>query len=274
MKIFITGTTGFIGRNVAEYYKEHEIFEYKRYTDILTGLLYFKPDLIINCAAEIYNVDLMWGSNIGLVYQLLEYMKEKGSNSQLIQIGSSAEYGPLPHPGSETDRINPVDIYQATKGSATLFCQGYARTYNLDISIARPYSVYGKYEKPHRLFPRLWKACTLNESIKLYSGFHDFINIDDFVRGIDILVQKKDKPLGDIVNFGSGIQYSNKDVLDAFEKITGKKAPVEIIDTMVKVYESDVWICNTTYAKEKYNFEVKYGLNDGIKKFLEEANYA
>lgn len=164
-------------------------------------------------------------------------------------------------------------MYQATKGAGTLLCQGYARQYKLDITVARAYSVYGKYEKPHRLFPRLWRAFQINQPMKLFHGFHDFIYIDDFVRGIDMILNTDNKPLGDIVNLGSGTQYSNQEVLDLFESVTGRTAPVEVVPSMAKEFESEVWLCNTTYAKEKYGFETKYTLAQGIEDFLNTANY-
>jgi nucleoside-diphosphate-sugar epimerase len=179
----------------------------------------------------------------------------------------------LPKPSAETDRINPVDMYQATKGAATLLCQGYARQYKLDISIARPYSVYGKYEKPHRLFSRLWRSYKNNEPMKLYQGFHDFIYIDDFIRGIDILLNTVNKPLGDIVNFGSGEQYSNFTVSDIFEQVSGITAPIEIVQSMAKEFESDVWICNTKYAEQQYGFKIQTNLKDGIEKLLAMNSY-
>lgn len=272
MKIFLTGTQGFIGRNLLEFYHGHEIFEHRRYMDIGAKLDYFKPDLIIHCAAEIYKPDEMWKSNMVMVYDILDYVKNKPS-TKLIHIGSSSEYGPVPRAAAETDRINPIDMYQATKGAGTLLCQGYARQYKLDITVARAYSVYGKYEKPHRLFPRLWRAFQLDQPMKLFHGYHDFIYIDDFVRGIDTILNAEDKPLGDIVNLGSGIQYSNQEVLDLFEKITNKKGAVEVVPSMAKEFESEVWLCDTTYAKEQYGFETVYTLEQGIKEFLKTADY-
>lgn len=272
MKIFLTGSSGFIGRHLLKFYENHEVFEHKRWLDVGAKLCYFKPDVIINCAAEIYKPEQMFIPNIHWTSECLEYVRMYPT-TKMIQIGSSSEYGPLPRPSAETDRINPVDMYQATKGAATLLCQGYARQYKLDISIARPYSVYGAYEKPHRLFPRLWRAFKQDESMKLFHGFHDFIYIDDFIRGIDILVNRNDKPLGDIVNFGSGTQYSNFTVLAMFEQITGRTAPVEMIHTMAKDFESDVWICNTEYAKKQYGFTADIGLTEGITKLLEMDSY-
>ena len=270
MKFFITGSTGFIGKNLVKFYNNFEVFEFQRQMDLEKSLNYFQPDVIINCAAEIYNSEIMIKPNLLNTIECLEYVK-KHSNTKMIQIGSSAEYGPMNKPSKENDRINPVDMYQGTKGASTLLCQGYARQYNLNIVVARPYSVYGPEEKPHRLFPRLYKAFIKNHPMELYQGYHDFIYIDDFIQGIDILIKKGIK--GDIVNFGSGIQYSNFEVADLFKKIIGKDAPITIQNFMSKSYESEVWICDTEYSKTEYGFQVKYTLETGIKKFLEIANY-
>lgn len=268
MKIFITGTTGFIGHSLKDFYQpEHKVIEYIRGTDITLDLNKHQPDVIINCAGEIYNADKMYATNIGLVEELLEWMKQN-PNTKLIQIGSSAEYGPVPRPTSEQDRINPVDVYQATKGAASLMCQGYARQFNLSTSVARVYSAYGHYERPHRLFPRLYRAFFNNEPMTLYSGVHDFIYIDDFVRGIDLLVNTKTPP-GEIVNFGSGQQHTNLEVLELWKEITGIKNPmVTYQNHMNKQFESSVWCCNTDYLKLQYNFKLDYTLESGIKDFI------
>jgi len=267
MKIFLTGTNGFIGRNLLEYYIDHELFEYDRSANIKDQLFKIRPDLIIHCAAEIYDYQLMRKSNIDLLYDILEYTKDF-PNTQMIFIGSSSEYGPTPKAASETDRLNPIDLYQATKGAGTLLCQGFARQFLLDITIIRAYSVYGKYEKSHRLFPRLWRSFFLNEPMNLFHGFHDFIYIDDFIRGIDNIIKKDNKPVGDIVNLGSGIQYSNAEVFELFKKITKKVAPVTFISTMAKEFETELWCCDTTYAKEQYGFETNFTLEDGINNYI------
>jgi len=272
MKIFITGASGFIGRNLTEHWKNHQVTAWNRHLDLFEQLLIANPDLVIHCAAEIYQPVLMWQANLDLTKTCLDYVKSRPW-TKMIHIGSSSEYGPRSSPSAETDRINPVDMYQATKGMATLLCQGYARTWDLNVKIARPYSVYGRYEKPHRLFPRLWRAFNLDQPMTLFDGQHDFIYIDDFVRGLDILINDTGHRPGDIVNFGSGQQYSNLAVLEKFQQVTGRIAPVTHVPGMAKAFETECWQCDCAYAQSAYGFECTYDLESGIRDFLDTAKY-
>lgn len=275
MKIFITGSTGFVGQNLVEYYTQrgHEVYTYRRDEHLHESLHKFKPDAIINSAAEIYDYQYMFEPNILMVQTILEYVRECEQWCCVVQIGSSSEYGPTDHSTAEDELLKPVDYYQATKGAATLMCQGWARLHHLPIWIVRPYSVYGPGERPHRLFPRLFRAFNYDEPMTLYQGHHDFIYISDFVRGIDLVLQHWDLAPGEIVNFGSGIQTSNFDLLDTWTKITGKTdAPVAKVAEMKKAFENNVWVCDTAKSF-KLGFDCEYNLETGIRDFLIKANY-
>ena len=269
MKILITGTTGFLGRSLADYFgTTHEVIEHTRTSVRLSGAIYIhKPDIIIHCAGEIYKTDVMYDTNVGMVNEILESVREYCPGCRVIQIGSSAEYGPMNRATSETDPINPVDVYQATKGAATLLCQAYARQYGLKTMVARIYSGYGIHERPHRLFPTLYRAFFNDEPMTLYQGYHDFIYIEDFVRAIDQVKDFVWEP-GEIINFGSGRQHSNFEVLEAWERITGRTAPVEKRDQLSKAYESTVWVCDNTKLRIRCGFQLQYDLEAGIQDFI------
>lgn len=275
MKIFITGATGFVGQNLVDYYtrRGHEVYAFRR-DEILTECLNdFAPDAIINSAAEIYDPEHMFEPNIVMVQTILEYVRKCEQYCRLIQIGSSSEYGPTDHSTAEDELLKPVDYYQATKGAGTLMCQGWARFFNLPIWIVRPYSVYGPGERPHRLFPRLYRAFNYNESMTLYQGYHDFIYINDFIRGIDLVLQTWDLAPGEIVNFGSGTQTSNFDLLDLWIRITNNtEAPVAKVAEMKKAFENTVWVCDVAKSF-KLGFDCEYNLETGIRDFLLKAKY-
>lgn len=269
MKIFITGSTGFIGQNLVKFYKNQEIFEFKRYMNINEKLAYFNPDVIINCAAEIYDKEKMWDANVLLTKSCLDFCVKK-TDTILIQLGSSSEYGKANKPTKETDPIDPTDMYAGTKGIATLMCQTYSKSYGIDVTIIRPYSLYGPGERPHRLFPNLWKSFKLNHPMNLVMGVHDFCYIDDFVDAIDLVIQSKNREPGDILNVSSGVESSNLEVFKLFQKITGVLGNVTLLD---KVVTQPVWQSNIDKIKSKYNWQPKNSLETGIKLFLERANY-
>jgi UDP-glucuronate 4-epimerase len=271
MKIFITGANGFIGKNFCEYYQNETVYPYYR-GDLAAELADFAPDVILNSAAEIYQSHLMWDSNVLLTRQCLEYVRQNPKTA-MIQIGSSSEYGSVDRATCELDPIRPSDMYQATKGISTLLCQGYAHTYQLDVVIIRPYSVYGKHEKPHRLFPRLWRAFMLQEPMTLYQGWHDFIYIVDFMNGVNRILGASNRRRGDIVNLGTGRQFSNFDVADAFEKVLGSTAPITRVDKLNKQFESTTWVCDVGYAQEEYGVRCEFDLHEGIRHFIDSASY-
>jgi nucleoside-diphosphate-sugar epimerase len=269
MKIFVTGSTGFIGQNLVQRYKDHEVFEFHRKLNLRDSLRYFKPDLIINCAAEIYNRDEMFAVNVSLVKECLDYVKEF-PNTKMIQLGSSSEYGPVNRPTKETDPIQALDMYSGTKGMATLLCQSYARSYNLDIIVVRPYSPYGPGERPHRLFPALWRSFKLDKPMDLVLGVHDFCYIDDFVDALNSVIESDNRTPGELINISSGVQVSNTDVLTAFRKVSGKEGLVDVKNNFTT---PPIWTADISHIKTKYKWRPKISLEQGISKFLEKANY-
>lgn len=273
MKIFITGSTGFVGKNLVEFYslRGHTVYPYRRTENLARALNDFAPDAIINSGAEIYDPALMFEANIVLTQTCIEYVK-RHDTCRMVQIGSSSEYGPTDHATSESTPLKPVDVYQATKGAASLMCQGWARQFGLPIWIVRPYSVYGSGERDRRLFPALYRAFVHNQPMTLYQGYHDFIYIKDFVRGIDCVLNEWRPSPGEIFNFGSGVQTSNFELLDLFEKVQGHRAPVAKISVLSKPFEHTTWVCDTSKTT-KLGFKCDYDLETGIKDFLMKAKY-
>lgn len=267
MRLFITGSSGFIGSNLAKYYKAHDLYLYKRNENLLSAMKGFNPDVIINCAAEIYDTNKMWESNYCLTDKCLYYAKNY--NCKMIQLGSSSEYGTSDEPTDETHPLNGSDPYSITKKEASRLCIEYGKNLNTEICIVRPYSPYGPGEKQHRLFPKLWKSFKLNEEINLTMGSHDFCYIDDFIEGINCLIENTFE-FGEAYNISSGIEHSNVEVLEIFRKLTGKLGNVRLVNKMTTPKH---WISNCNKMKKTFNWEPYYTLEMGIEKFLKVADY-
>lgn len=262
MNIFLTGSTGFVGSNLAKRLYGHDIYCLKR-GEKMSVVKRFNPDVIFHVAAELYDENKMFESNVKLTYDLLDCTKYIPYKS-FVYVGSSSEYGRKNLPLKETDSLSPETMYEATKGAGSLLCQAFASSYDKPITIARPFSLYGIGQQHNKLMPAIYNAHKSKKFFNLSDGVHDWIYIDDFVDGLLMLMNGGK----DIVNFGSGIQSSNKQVLEIFEKILNTK--IETVHTdKIRTYDSEHWVCDTNYAKNKYGFYCKYSLEEGIKKYVE-----
>jgi len=94
--------------------------------------------------------------------------------------------------------------------------------HDLPVCIIRPFSVTGIGEQAGHLIPTLIRSCLIGEEI----GFapdpvHDFIDIQDVADAISGLSRS-----AGIYEVGSGIGYTNKQVLELVEDISGTKANI------------------------------------------------
>jgi nucleoside-diphosphate-sugar epimerase len=271
MKILITGTSGFIGSNLMNYYRQlgHQVYGPGRHDPMQFSLEKFQPDLIINSAAEIYNTVDMLTANVSSVQTLIAWCQHNPA-TRLIQIGSSSEYGPNDAVTAETTPARPIDCYGASKLAATVLCQAWAQQHNLDIVVVRLYSPYGPGERAHRLFPRFWQAFELGREMNLVNGVHDFTYIEDVVAAIDSVAKSPDRTPGEIINICSGQQHSNYTIWKIFEAQTGKKAPVTFDPRFVT---PRVWIGDNTVLTNKYHWQPKFDIFAGIDAFVQRACY-
>lgn len=255
MKIFLTGYNGFLGKNVRKFYSSEFIIFYQREQDITDALMRSNPDLIINCACEIYDSTKMWEVNVDLVTKIIDYCERYGK--RLIHFGSSSEYGDSSIPTSETHPLNGKDAYASSKKEATMRCLNS----NAEIAVIRPYSPYGWGEKSHRLFPRFVRSFLYNEPMHLKQGVHDFCYIDDFMQGVHLVIKNN---ITGPINISSGIQSTNMQVLDAFRKCTGTAGNVTLIDEMST---PAVWQCDNTLIKS-LGWKPLNDLEQGVGKLL------
>lgn len=266
MKLFLTGATGFIGQHIHKKYED--VVPFFRNEDLVSKLYETKPDVIVNCAAEIYNTKQMWDVNVSFVSIILNYLIDK-PEVKFIQIGSSSEYGYVNKPSDESDPTKPKDYYSLTKSIASLMCQKFASCYETNVCIIRPYSPFGVGEKTHRLFPRLLQAFKYDRPMELARGVHDFLYIEDFMSAFDTILKSNCDP-GEVINVSSGVETSNTEVYKIFKQIAKKEAPVTFVDKFVTY---PVWKCDNSHLKFKYNWMPKFSLQTAIEEFYKTDFY-
>lgn len=273
MKLLITGANGFLGKNLAEYYesKGNEVIKWTRRDNLLNSFEQ-NPDVVIHTAAEIYEPDDMFASNIMLTNNVLVLSRNYGVK-KLMLLGSSSEYGRKNLPMSETDVLEPTNMYEGTKAAATLLAQGFANECGLQTTVVRPFTIVGRYEKPHKFFPTLYRKWKLDEELELAPGYHDVVFIDEFLGIFDKILNYQETKKFNIVNIGSGIQWSNNEIVSWFEDLLVYKYKIKQVPQM-RSFDSCNWVSNSDSMRKYFTFEdnIMYSyFADGIERFINDC---
>ena len=104
--------------------------------------------------------------------------------------------------------LEPVTAYAASKAAATLLALGLAATDGLELTVLRPFHVYGKGEAPHRFWPALGEAARQGRDFPMTSGeqVRDFTPVEfvakEFFRHLTATPPPPGRPL--VCNVGTG----------------------------------------------------------------------
>ena len=144
-----------------------------------------KPKTIFNLAAygaysKQKNVGLTYETNVLGTVNILENCT---TEMVYIHAGSSSEYGFNCTAPKETDPVEPNSHYAVSKVSAAYTLDYYAKVHKLNTLNLRLYSIYGGWEEPDRLIPRLVEENLKGQLPPLVSPdiSRDFVYVDDCV---------------------------------------------------------------------------------------------
>ncbi len=265
MKILFTGATGFIGGHLkARLEREgHQIVCFGR--DSRIGETWTaRFDAVINCMGELDRLDMMAETNTRQLIDFLNLFRLNGSG-RFIQIGSSSETGPIEGPRHEETFCRPSNLYEATKLAATNLCLGYAAQFDLDVCVARPFTVYGPNDKARKMLPTMWRAFCEHQTLHCYPAGHDWIHVDDFVSGIVALLNAPAAiTRGQIFHFGTGISTPNEKIVEMFSHSVGGGLDVVYHTEKLRPYDVTDWRADSTKARTMLGWEPQTPIGKGI----------
>ncbi len=312
MKIFLTGSEGFIGSHLAEKLvkKGHDLTclvlynsfnswgwldkinkKVKKNIRIVTGdireefainkILKKNTEVIINLAALI-GIPYSYRSpksyfetnSIGLMNILNSSIN---SNVQkIIHVSTSEVYGtPKYLPIDEKHLVAAQSPYAASKIAADQIALSYHKSFNVPVSILRPFNTFGPRQSLRAIIPTIVTQALNKKIIKLGSLYptRDLTYIDDTTDAFIAALNKK-KDIGEIINIGSGFEISIKNLVTRISKIIGRKLSIqqESLRERPKKSEVDRLQANTKKAKKLLNWSpklaTKSAFNNSLKKTI------
>jgi len=285
-KILITGATGFIGTHlIPQLIKNHKVVGISKNkikssknfissnVDITNKNLKIKNKYtdIIHMAAHSdvtycnLNPTKCYELNVKSTQKMLEIARKNDSN--FIFLSSSHVYGnPIKQPIVEDSVCNPSTHYASSKKMSEILCETYAKTYGLDIQVARLFSVYGPKSPKSNLIFNIIDQIINNSKIILGNTYpkRDFIFISDVIIGLTKILNSKKKGF-QIYNLGSGKSTSVENIVKNCLDISNKK--LKIISLKEKRRENEITDIQANISKMKKEFKWKTEIS--LKKGLE-----
>ena len=297
--VLVTGGAGFLGKRVVADLKsrgyedifvprsaEHDLTEQSKVRDLIRSV---QPDLVIHLAAVVggiganqENPGKYFYDNLMMGVMLIEECR-LGGVEKVVSVGTICAYPKFaPIPFKEDDIWNgyPEETnapYGLAKKMLLVQSQAYRQQYNFNGVYLLPVNLYGPednfHERSSHVIPALIKKCldakASNASeIVLWgdgSPTREFLYVDDAARGIVDAAEKYNE--SDPVNLGSGSEISIKDLSEKIAAATGFKGRITW-DTN-KPNGQPRRKLDTNRAKERFGFEAKVQLEEGLKQTID-----
>lgn len=263
-KVLLTGGSGFIGRNIIEYFSDSEKYEIIAPTskelniideDAVTNFLeenYF--DIVLNFAVYGDGIDKSKDGTKMLEYNLRMFLNfEKNSHlfGKMYYAGSGAEYDKRydicsVNENDEGARI-PVDQYGLMRYTIDRIIRKSKNIYGLKI-----FGIYGKYEPWNRRFISNC-CCKAIKDIPLsirQNVYFDYIWIEDFLKILEKLMDIT--PTEHVYNVTTGQRIDLLTLAKTVLEISGKDLPILVCN---EGYGNEYTSDNSRLIKELGGFE-------------------
>tara|TARA_B100000768_G_scaffold181299_1_gene203725 strand:+ start:899 stop:1900 length:1002 start_codon:yes stop_codon:yes gene_type:complete len=214
-------------------------------------------------------------TNIMGTLNLLE--ASRNSNVELfVQTSTSEVYGSSQYsPIDEQHPLNAQSPYAATKIAADQLALSYYRSFDLPVSIIRPFNTFGPRQSLRAFIPTIiTQILSSKKKIKLgnLNSKRDFSYVSDTVRGFTSCIGKK-KCLGQAINLGTGVVFSMQETLDLITEYIGKDVIFEIDKKRLRPKKSEVdhLLSANNFAKKIINWEPEFKNKSGFKRGLQQT---
>jgi len=305
--VLITGADGFIGSHLTELlvskgYQVKALSQYNSFNnwgwledinckdkvEVITGDIrdphYCKQitkdiDIIFHLAALIaipYSYvapDSYVDTNINGTLNICQAAKENG-NIRVIHTSTSEVYGTAQYvPIDEKHPMQPQSPYSATKIAADAMAMSFYNSFELPVTIARPFNTYGPRQSARAVIPTIITQIANGvKEIKLgdLSPTRDFSYVEDTCRGF-IALAEEDATIGETINIGSNFEISIADTLSIIKELMRSDVKFITDEQRMRPEKSEVfrlW-CDNTLIEKLTGFKPQVDIQEGLQRTID-----
>jgi GDP-L-fucose synthase len=295
MKVFVSGGSGMVGRNLVSHLKKHtkaevffpnskelNLFDYEKTKIYLENI---KPDAVVHCAGLVGGIE----ANIAKPYSFLHSNTLLGINlvhacvnqkiRKLINLASSCMYpkdcmGSLKEEDILSGSLEPTNEgYAIAKITVSKLCEYVKKEHGLDYKTIIPCNLYGKYDKfdpdKSHMIPavirKIHQAKKSKTSPTIWgdgNARREFMFVEDLSDFITYTLENYND-IDSIMNVGLGYDFSINDYYNAVAEVVGYKGGFNY--DLTKPSGTKRKLCDVSKQK-KLGWKPKNSLSEGLKK--------
>jgi len=193
---------------------------------------------------------------------------------RVIQTSTSEVYGTAQYvPIDEKHPLQAQSPYSATKIAADAIVMSFFYSYDLPVTIARPFNTYGPRQSARAVIPTIITQIANGvKKIKLgdVSPTRDFSYVTDTCEGL-IAIAESDRTVGETINIGSNFEISISDTLSLIKELMNSDVDFIVKKQHIRPEKSEVrrlW-CDNKKIKSLTSFKPCLSLQDGLQKTID-----
>ncbi|GAA0350266.1 SDR family NAD(P)-dependent oxidoreductase [Streptomyces blastmyceticus] len=162
---------------------------------------------------------------------------------RMVHTSTSEVYGTaLTVPIREDHPLQPQSPYSASKIGADMLALSYAHSFELPVTVVRPFNTYGPRQSARAVIPTILAQLHSGaEEIRLGSTTptRDFTYVTDTAEGF-LALAECDRAIGHAVNLGTGREIAIGDLAESLIRASGRSARVVVDETRLRPAGSEV----------------------------------
>lgn len=209
-------------------------------------------------------------TNVTGTLNVLEAARRAGV-SRVVQTSTSEVYGtPRDLPIRETHPLNAQSPYAATKVAADQLALSYHRSFDVPVTVLRPFNTYGPRQSTRAVIPTiLTQLMAGNKKVQLgrLDTRRDLTFVADTVDGF-VRAATAEGVVGEVIQLGTTRSPSISDVFDLACKVLGVEAEAVLDARRLRPDPSEVLVleADPARANERLGWKATVDLEEGLRR--------
>jgi UDP-glucose 4-epimerase len=250
-----------------------KLFVEELFKDKFDAVIHFAG--FISMGESMENPYLYFQNNVSGSLNVLEQVAKTGGNNFIFSSSAGVYGNPEQIPIPENSSTMPTNPYGESKLMVEKIMSWYGKTKHISTVALRYFNAAGasldgsmgeNHTPESHIIPKIIKALLENKPFNLFGTDYqtkdgtcvrDYIHVLDLVEAHMLAIKKiQTNPGNYVYNVGTGIGFSNREIINVVEKVSGQK--VNVVESPRRPGDADELVADVTKIKSEFGFSPKY----------------